>query len=71
MVVVPKATPVIIPVLPMVAIAVLLLLHVPPDDASDAVSVPPIHKGCVEDMEIADSEFTVMVTDTLQLEPRE
>ena len=45
--VVPAATPVTIPVVPMVATLVLVLLHEPPGEASERVSVAPKHRDSV------------------------
>ena len=44
MVVVPAVKPLTIPLVPIVATAVLLLLHTPPVVVSISVVVPPAHK---------------------------
>lgn len=44
---VPGAMPVTIPVVPIVATALLLLLHEPPDNALPNVVVPPTHTFAV------------------------
>ncbi len=57
---VPAATPVTIPdVLPTVAVAMLLLLHVPPVVVFVRVEVPPTHTDAVPKFD-AGSGFTVM-----------
>ena len=50
MVAYPPDTPVAIPVLPTVATPVLLLLHVPPDEASVRFSLAPVHNVVVPDI---------------------
>ena len=60
-VVVPAATPVARPVDVMVAIAGLLLLHVPPVDASVSVLPKPIHKLRLPAIADTEPTFTVVV----------
>jgi hypothetical protein len=71
MIVPPTATPVTMPVvLPMVAVAVLLLLHVPPDVASVKVIVNPWHTDTGPTIGAGELD-TVTVVVTLQPEPKE
>ena len=68
MVVVPALTPVTAPVLPTVAIAVLLLLHTPPVVASLNVVVAPEHTDFVPVTVPADGmepKVTVAVADAV------
>jgi hypothetical protein len=48
----PAVTPVIVPLVPMVAIAVFAELQVPPEPGSVAGDVVPAHKGMVVDKEM-------------------
>ena len=61
MVVVPAATPVIVPVEPIVATEVFPEVQTPPDVLLDAIVVVPSHNGTVPGMVVGDKLFTVTV----------
>ncbi len=67
----PAATPIRIPLVPIVAIAVAVLLHVPPEVALDSAIAEPTHTFPGPDIAaMVGNGFTVTVAVTNEAQPK-